>query len=216
MEFRAEGFDVLNHHNYYVNTTTLDYSGPSTPMQVIEERRSWFAGYRGNHDERRFLQFSRSCSSNHSTMPTRKGAFGAPFFCLRRVQKEAELAVLADCVLPPLRKLRTKDGHPSSRGDERVRISADRLLAVASLQRAFWLRPSSRLVASPNALFFAGFFGAAFFAADFFAGFSFGHWRGLCGCGFFLGRLGFAVAFLRAARVLAARAAFSSASNSAE
>jgi acyl dehydratase len=59
MEFRAEGFDVLNHHNYYVNTTTLDYSGPSTPMQVIEEKGglgSLATG--GNHDERRFLQFS--------------------------------------------------------------------------------------------------------------------------------------------------------------
>jgi hypothetical protein len=36
LEFRAEGFNVLNHHNYYVNPTDLLYSGPnaSGPMQA--------------------------------------------------------------------------------------------------------------------------------------------------------------------------------------
>ena len=55
MEFGAEGFDVLNHHNYYVNTTTL--AGPGG--YVLEERGglgSTATG--GNHDERRYGQFS--------------------------------------------------------------------------------------------------------------------------------------------------------------
>ena len=70
MEFRAEGFDVLNHHNYYVNTTDLYYDGlvPNTagtallnpaPLTVTELKGglgSLATG--GNHDERRFGQFS--------------------------------------------------------------------------------------------------------------------------------------------------------------
>lgn len=63
VEFRAEGFDILNHHNYYVNTSTLAYGGPQAPMQVIEEKGglgSTATG--GNHDERRFGQFSLKLS----------------------------------------------------------------------------------------------------------------------------------------------------------
>jgi hypothetical protein len=59
LEFRAEGYDIFNHHNYYVNTTTLAYFGPQAPMQVIEEKGglgSLATG--GNHDERRFGQFA--------------------------------------------------------------------------------------------------------------------------------------------------------------
>jgi outer membrane receptor protein involved in Fe transport len=59
MEFRAEGFDLLNHHNYYVNTTTLAYFGPGSPLQVTELKGglgSLATG--GNHDERRFGQFA--------------------------------------------------------------------------------------------------------------------------------------------------------------
>jgi len=60
MEFRAEGFDVFNHHNYYVNTTNLYYTGaPYTPLTVTELKgglNSLATG--GNHDERRFGQFS--------------------------------------------------------------------------------------------------------------------------------------------------------------
>lgn len=60
LEFRAEGFDVLNHHNFYVNTTTLYYDGPTTtPLQVTELKGglgSLATG--GNHDERRFGQFA--------------------------------------------------------------------------------------------------------------------------------------------------------------
>jgi hypothetical protein len=60
IEFRAEGFDVPNHHNYYVNTTNLYYAGaPYTPLTVTELKgglNSIATG--GNHDERRFGQFS--------------------------------------------------------------------------------------------------------------------------------------------------------------
>jgi hypothetical protein len=60
MEFRAEGFDALNHHNYYVNTTNLYYDGPTTtPLQVTELKGGLGSAARGgNHDERRFLQFA--------------------------------------------------------------------------------------------------------------------------------------------------------------
>jgi hypothetical protein len=60
LDLRAEGFDVFNHHNFYVNTTTLAYDGP-TPLPVIEEKgglNTLATG--GNHDERRFGQFSAS------------------------------------------------------------------------------------------------------------------------------------------------------------
>jgi hypothetical protein len=60
LEFRAEGYDIFNHHNYYVNTTTLYYSGPTTmPINVTELKGglgSLATG--GNHDERRFGQFA--------------------------------------------------------------------------------------------------------------------------------------------------------------
>ncbi|HTZ99950.1 MAG TPA: TonB-dependent receptor [Candidatus Aquilonibacter sp.] len=60
LEFRAEGFDIFNHHNLYVFAGDLDYDGPTdTPLTV-----SAFKGglgslaLGGNHDERRFGQFS--------------------------------------------------------------------------------------------------------------------------------------------------------------
>jgi hypothetical protein len=62
IEFRAEGFDVFNHHNFYVNDTNLyyDYSGTTlTPLTVTELKGglgSLATG--GNHDERRFGQFA--------------------------------------------------------------------------------------------------------------------------------------------------------------
>ena len=66
LEFRAEGFNVFNHHNYYVNPTDLLYSGPSatgaypsTPLNVTEEKGGLGALATGaNHDERRFGQFA--------------------------------------------------------------------------------------------------------------------------------------------------------------
>ena len=60
-ELRAEGFDVLNHHNYYVNTAPLAYDGPTnTQLQVIEMKGGLGSASRGggNHDERRFGQLA--------------------------------------------------------------------------------------------------------------------------------------------------------------
>jgi len=60
MEFRAEGFDVLNHHNFYASTSTLYYEGATTtPLEVTEQKGGLGSGAMGgNHDERRFGQFS--------------------------------------------------------------------------------------------------------------------------------------------------------------
>ena len=61
LQFRAEGFDVFNHHNYYVNTTGLYYTGgaSSTPLTVPEEKGGLGTlATGGNHDERRFGQFA--------------------------------------------------------------------------------------------------------------------------------------------------------------
>jgi|HubBroStandDraft_1064217.scaffolds.fasta_scaffold04731_2 hypothetical protein len=55
LEFGAESIDLFNHHNFYVNTTTLGGPGGN----VVEERGglgSTATG--GNHDERRYGQFS--------------------------------------------------------------------------------------------------------------------------------------------------------------
>lgn len=61
LEFRAEGFDVFNHHNMYVLTPAALYGGgpTSTPLEIIGLKgglNSFATG--GNHDERRFGQFS--------------------------------------------------------------------------------------------------------------------------------------------------------------
>ncbi len=55
LEFGAEGITVLNHHNYYVNTTTL-----AGPGGFVNEERGGLGSTAtgGNHDERRFGQFS--------------------------------------------------------------------------------------------------------------------------------------------------------------
>lgn len=60
MEFRAEGYDILNHHNYYVNTSTLAYAGQTaTPLEVTELKGGLGSLAKGgNHDERRFGQFA--------------------------------------------------------------------------------------------------------------------------------------------------------------
>jgi hypothetical protein len=61
MEFHAEGFNVFNHHNYYVNTTQLVYTGGATsdPLQVPEMKGGLGTlATGGNHDERRFGQFA--------------------------------------------------------------------------------------------------------------------------------------------------------------
>ncbi len=72
--FRAEAFDLFNHHNLYVNTSNLAYglvAGPTTPLQgpgALMATGSNFVqalkgglgstALGGNHDERRFGQFS--------------------------------------------------------------------------------------------------------------------------------------------------------------
>jgi hypothetical protein len=62
MVFRAEGFNLLNHHNFYVNPTTLSYSDvtpTTTPLFVSEEKGGLGTlAEGGNYDERRFGQFA--------------------------------------------------------------------------------------------------------------------------------------------------------------
>ena len=59
MEFRAEGFDALNHHDYYVNTTTA-YDGFGVTNVVIQALKGGLGNLAtgGNHDQRRFGQFA--------------------------------------------------------------------------------------------------------------------------------------------------------------
>lgn len=64
LQFRAEGFDVFNHHNLYVNEAALAVSNApgsvgGAPIPIVAEKgglNSLAIG--GNHDERRFGQFS--------------------------------------------------------------------------------------------------------------------------------------------------------------
>ena len=60
LEFAADGIDVLNHHNFYANTTTLAYDGVTTTPLYVQELRGGLGTLAtgGNHDERRFGQFS--------------------------------------------------------------------------------------------------------------------------------------------------------------
>ena len=59
LQFRAEGFDLFNHHNYYVNTEDNYTVQGGGPVQIIEEKGGLGNGATGgNHDERRFGQFS--------------------------------------------------------------------------------------------------------------------------------------------------------------
>jgi len=60
LDFRAEGFDVFNHHNYYVNVTETYYDGATTtPLEVTALKGGLGTlATGGNHDERRFGQFS--------------------------------------------------------------------------------------------------------------------------------------------------------------
>lgn len=63
LEFRAEGFDVFNHHNYYVNQSALAVSNAGgtigTPLEVTALKGGLNnIALGGNHDERRFGQFS--------------------------------------------------------------------------------------------------------------------------------------------------------------
>ena len=61
MEFRAEGFNIFNHHNMYVFTPNLYYyAGPASTPLTVDELKGGLNNFAsgGNHDERRFGQFS--------------------------------------------------------------------------------------------------------------------------------------------------------------
>ena len=65
LELRAEGFDVTNHHNLYIQESQLDannYNGvnsgtPAINPEVIASKGGVGANG-GANDERRFLQFA--------------------------------------------------------------------------------------------------------------------------------------------------------------
>jgi hypothetical protein len=60
LTFRAEGFNIFNHHNMYTQTTSLFYGAPTASPFVVTGFKgglnTFAAG--GNNDERRFGQFS--------------------------------------------------------------------------------------------------------------------------------------------------------------
>ena len=66
MEFRAEGFNIFNHHNFYVNGFNADAANfvdpkTSAPLPVVISEKKGGLGQLangGNHDERRFGQFA--------------------------------------------------------------------------------------------------------------------------------------------------------------
>ena len=64
LEFRAEGFDVFNHHNFYPYLGESVYDGTlaarqTTPLTVTELKGGLGSSASGgNHDERRFGQFA--------------------------------------------------------------------------------------------------------------------------------------------------------------
>jgi hypothetical protein len=60
LNFRAEGFNIFNHHNMYTNTQVLAYFGaPYTPLTVTGLKGGLNTiAEGGNNDERRFGQFS--------------------------------------------------------------------------------------------------------------------------------------------------------------
>ena len=66
LELRAEAFDLFNHHNLYVNTSNLDYFsqgtgatlGTGSTFVTALKGGLGSTALGGNHDERRFGQFS--------------------------------------------------------------------------------------------------------------------------------------------------------------
>jgi hypothetical protein len=64
LEFRAEGFNIFNHHNFYVNSSNLLYSGATTVPLAVTELKGGLGSLAqgGNNDERRFGQFSLRAS----------------------------------------------------------------------------------------------------------------------------------------------------------
>jgi len=64
LEFRAEGFNLLNHHNLYFNGYTADAALVGSPSGVVlEAKKGGLASLTGfNTDERRFGQFALKLS----------------------------------------------------------------------------------------------------------------------------------------------------------
>jgi hypothetical protein len=61
LEFRAEGFDVFNHHNFYVLQTNLDaanFAGVPIAVTALKGGLGINNVTSTNHDERRFGQFA--------------------------------------------------------------------------------------------------------------------------------------------------------------
>ena len=60
LTFRAEGLDILNHGNMYVNTFLIGYTSPTTTPIVVQGLKGGLNSLAegGNNDERRFGQFS--------------------------------------------------------------------------------------------------------------------------------------------------------------
>jgi hypothetical protein len=60
LQFRAEGFNLFNHHNLYLNATNYDVANFTGAPVVIDALKGGLgnSAIGGNHDERRFGQFS--------------------------------------------------------------------------------------------------------------------------------------------------------------
>ena len=61
LEFRAEGFNIFNHHNFFVNGANLEVKNfaAGAPIQVLAKKGGLGTlATGGNHDERRFGQFA--------------------------------------------------------------------------------------------------------------------------------------------------------------
>jgi len=60
LQFRAEGFDIFNHHNFYINPDFDYIGGPTTSPETVIEQKGGLGSEAlgGNHDERRFGQFA--------------------------------------------------------------------------------------------------------------------------------------------------------------
>jgi hypothetical protein len=61
LEFRAEGFNIFNHHDLFVNGFTADVGLIGSPTGVVVQgKKGGLAtlANNGNHDERRFGQFA--------------------------------------------------------------------------------------------------------------------------------------------------------------
>ena len=61
LEFRAEGFDVFNHHNFYILQTGLDaanFTGGPITVTALKGGLGTNNVTATNHDERRFGQFA--------------------------------------------------------------------------------------------------------------------------------------------------------------